>query len=388
MKFLTFRFLNIPVHISPTFWIFLIFFADLYRKISIENLLLGVVAFLSLLIHEYGHAITALRFGARPEIVLEAFGGYAQYDGRNMTPKQQFLITLNGPLLESVLIAVSYFLLKSHLFDHYYIRYFLQATFYINTFWCLFNLIPIIPLDGGKLILYFLERRFGEKGYRLSIVIGLIVSILIAPVLFFYHFYFFGTLLLIFSFQNYQMLKRPRVWTNSHHLFRYLNLGMEALNKNDTKTAKAILNKLLKCHEASIKNSATQALARIYLQEGKKEKSYELLLNADPQLLKEGKCLLCKLAFEHQNYELVGRYSQDIYAIDSSYETALLNSKAFAHLNYPKHAGAWLETAFQFENSSEEGLKTLIDQPTYDHVRSQQPFKDFIEKINARWNIS
>jgi hypothetical protein len=38
-------------------------------------------------------------------ITLEAFGGNAQYDSYRITPKQSFLITLNGPLLQSVLIS-------------------------------------------------------------------------------------------------------------------------------------------------------------------------------------------------------------------------------------------------------------------------------------------
>ena len=99
---------------------------------------MGVVFFMSLLVHEYGHALTAMYFGARPVIFFEAFGGRAHYDNYGISLRQQFFITLNGPLVQGGLIVLSYLLLKWGLFAGYpYVHYFLYVTMRINIFWFL-----------------------------------------------------------------------------------------------------------------------------------------------------------------------------------------------------------------------------------------------------------
>ena len=344
-----FRFLNIPVYIHPTFWIFLLFFTRIYEHPNLESLILGGVVIFSLLVHEYGHALTAAYFGASPIVNLEAFGGNAEYNGYRMTHKQKFIITLNGPLLESSLIALSYFLLKSGVFSHsYYMQYFLSVTMQLNIYWCLLNLIPIVPLDGGQMLRYLLERKFGENGFRASLVIGLVAVSAVAPYLFVHKMFFFGTLLLVFGFQNFQMLQRSGFSMKRSTPFSSYVKGVQAIDDADVEKAKKILKKLLKSKDNKIKHSATESLAKVYIQENESQKSYELLLKSDHQYLREGKCLLCKLAFERKNYELVGKYSRDIYEIEPSYEIALLNSEAFAHLNNPVYSEGWKETASQF----------------------------------------
>ncbi len=207
-----FVFLNIPVYINPTFWLFALFFSDLYRDLSMESAILVGVLLGSLLVHEYGHALTAKYFGAKPAITLEGFGGYAHYNGYRMKRWQRFMITLNGPLLESVLILISYFLLQGGAFaGNYYMRYFLSATMHLNILWCLLNLLPIAPLDGGQMLSHLLEGMSRRHGERLSLVIGLVTVVLAAPLLYSRGFFFFGTLLLIFGFQHIQKLQELRV---------------------------------------------------------------------------------------------------------------------------------------------------------------------------------
>ena len=74
-----FRFLRIQCTIHPSFLLIVLFFTGLYRDLSIENLITALILIVSLLVHEYGHALAALYFGAKPEIHLEAFGGTTKY---------------------------------------------------------------------------------------------------------------------------------------------------------------------------------------------------------------------------------------------------------------------------------------------------------------------
>lgn len=368
------------MRIHTSFWLFLIFFCELYREPSIEKLIMGGVLIFSLLVHEYGHALTALFFGARPNIVLEAFGGYAQYNSYGMTPKHQFFITLNGPLFESLLIVLPYYLLKMGTFEHLpYVNYGLYVMMRLNIMWCLLNLIPIAPLDGGYLIRFLLERKFGAKGVRASIIIGLISAAIAAPILFIQGFTFFGTLVLIFGLQNFQILRKSR--SSSENPFSTYIEGALALKNNDLEKGKAILKKLLKSKDAVIKHSAIESVANLHILENESEKAYEILLNADPQFLKEGKCLLCRLAFERGNYALVAKYSQEIYVLAPTYDTALLNAKAFAQLNEPRLAGGWLETASLFGEEFAEKVKSDMADPFFNPVREQEAFRHYADKI-------
>ena len=145
--------------------------------------------------------------------------------------------------------------------------------------------------------------------------------------------------------------------------------------------AKAIFKKLLRTKSNTIRNSAKESLAYVFYKENEKKKSYKMLLKTDHDLLKKGKCLLCKLAYEEKNYALIERYSREIYDIEPSYEIALLNSKAFACLNNPKYAGGWLQTASLFENVQKETLRNILNEKIYESVKEDKTFKQCIQNF-------
>jgi stage IV sporulation protein FB len=374
-----FKFLQIPVRIVPSFWVFLVFFTGLYRSFAVENFILGGVLLLSLLVHEYGHALTAAFFGAKPKISLEAFGGNAQYNGQMLSLKERFLVTLNGPLLESLLIAIPYFLLKSGLFSgNHYMEYTLYVTMRVNLFWCILNLIPVYPLDGGQMLAYLLEMKFAEKGRRAAYQIGTLIATAAATYLFSIQETFFAVLLVIFAVQNYQMVRLTRKSFNRANPYSTYVQGIKAIEEGNTTRGKALLKRLLKSKDEKVKNSAAEALAKIYLEEKKEEKSYALLNKTDKDLLKEGKILLCELAFRKGDYSVVTKYARELYDIKPSYEVAILNSKAFAHLSEPYYAGAWLQTAAQFSPDDKILAKELLQDSLYDLVREEPSFKEKI----------
>lgn len=362
----------------------MILFTNIYRDYTLESVILGIVLFMSLLVHEYGHALTARFFGASPTINLEAFGGFAQYNPVGITEKQRFLITLNGPLLESLLIFLSYFLLKSDVIENYYFRYFLYATLRINIIWCLLNLIPVAPLDGGHLLRYLLEKRWGDTGTKVSTILGLVCVIAITPFLFVKGFMFFAMLLLIYGYQNYQTLSKSRSTSSElNHYSAYVK-AMEAIKQKDIENAKVLLERLLKSKNEQVKHSATESLAALYFMKGLDQKAYDILLKSNHQDLKDGKLLLCKLAFKRKNYDLVANYSWDIYEIDPSFETALLNARAFAHLNNSKVSAGWLETASQFGVEKRDMILEVVLEADFDFVRESEFFSKFSQTLSTR----
>ena len=244
--------------------------------------------FFSLLIHEYGHALTALFFGASPWITLEALGGRAEYNGYGMTPKQQFLITLNGPLLQTLLIFIPYALLKSGNFEnHYYIHYLLSATMQLNIVWCLLNLLPIIPLDGGRLLHYILAGKFGEKGARASILIGLLFATIATPYLFFHGYTFFAVLIAMMGLQNLQILQQIKNPSSTSTPFANYQNALKAIDNNELEKAKTLLKKLLKTKDSKVKHLSTEALAKLHYQQNEKEQAYDLLVKTDPKQIRK-----------------------------------------------------------------------------------------------------
>ncbi|WP_273850942.1 M50 family metallopeptidase [Guptibacillus spartinae] len=142
------------ISIHPLFWmtIGLSILTGRFR----EMLLLFVVV----LIHELGHAGAARFFGWRlKEIVLLPFGGVAVVDEHGNRPfKEELIVILAGPLQHVWMIgggAIFYYL---GLWDEMFSLFLLH-----NLMILLFNLLPIWPLDGGKLLFLFYSLRYPFK---------------------------------------------------------------------------------------------------------------------------------------------------------------------------------------------------------------------------------
>lgn len=177
-----FSLFRIPVRIQPWFWLTLALLAGVHRLDSREGLfmlsLFILAGFISILVHELGHALTARRFGKQVEIELQAFGGYAAYSGgRSLSRTQVFLITLAGPAIQIVLGWVALLMFKGYDGEPTEpMRYFLGVLSFISIIWALLNLLPVLPLDGGRL----LETVLGPQHIRLTLRISMITAIVVA----------------------------------------------------------------------------------------------------------------------------------------------------------------------------------------------------------------
>lgn len=155
-RMIHFSIFGIPVQVQPFFWVTLALIGGALGANS-PSAILGVCLFLiagfiSILVHELGHALMAHRFGARSEIVLQAFGGYAAYSGVRLTRPQSFAITAAGPAVQ-ILLGIVLFLIIPKLPEMSpYGRYFLGTLMGISIFWAILNLLPMLPLDGGRML--------------------------------------------------------------------------------------------------------------------------------------------------------------------------------------------------------------------------------------------
>jgi stage IV sporulation protein FB len=375
-------FKKIPISIHPLFWVM----AGLLGWLNSGNLngtiLWVVVIFVSVLFHEMGHALTARLFGQKAKITLVAFGGVTAYESKDLKFWKQFLIVLNGPLFGILLFFISTLVLFLNFFKNPYLVGFFKLAQLVNIFWSIVNLLPVLPLDGGQLLRIALEGIFGVKGFKLSLFIGMVVSLIFCIFFFVKGGFLIGALFFLFSFQSFEMWRKSKFLTQADRNAEESSLleqGEKALEQGNKIEAKEIFQKL---REDTLKgllyNTATQYLALIKLSEGEKKEAYQLLLEIKEQLSDDAKCILHSLAFEEENYPLVAEYSALCYQQNPSLDIALKNAKTFAILNQSKPSGGWLQTASQYESFD---LKATLEEKVFENVLKDEHFKHFIKEI-------
>ncbi len=235
---------------------------------------------------------------------------------------------------------------------------------------------------GGRICKYILSSIFGSKGEKISIIISFICAIVESAYFLINKCYMFGFIILSYGLQNLQMLQQLKAFFYKQNNFSLYNESIKAIENNDLLKAKKILNKILKSKSKdNIQISAIESLANIYNKENEKKKAYNLLLKTDHTKLKQGKCLLCKLAYGEKNFTLIEKYSYDIYKIDPCREIAILNSKTFANLKKPDLSAEWLKTASLFDNTNIKFLKQILEDKIYDNIRENKKFKEIINDI-------
>ena len=207
-----FSLFKIPVEIQPFFWVTLVLFggargADTADAVF-QILLFVLAGFISILVHELGHALTARAFGAASQITLQAFGGLARYSGVRLNRLQSFLVTAAGPAIQLCLGALVWLLFWFRLLPPVNENglYFLSILMVISFVWAIINLLPVLPLDGGQLV----NAILGPQRIRITLWISIIVGGLTAVAMFKWQQPYFALLLCIFAWQAFQALKEIR----------------------------------------------------------------------------------------------------------------------------------------------------------------------------------
>ena len=147
MKTLDFRVAGIPVRVEPIFFLVMALLGWANGHTGVLIAVFMVVGGVSILIHELGHATAQRSFGAQPRITLTGFGGYTvgpvQPRGRSL------VVTLAGPGAGFLTAIVAVALSQVVTSDSRIVETALDDLIWVNVAWGVFNLLPILPLDGG-----------------------------------------------------------------------------------------------------------------------------------------------------------------------------------------------------------------------------------------------
>jgi Zn-dependent protease len=165
-----FRLLGFPVHIDISFVIF-IGILGFALGFGVEQLIVWVLlALVSVLLHELGHAVLARRVGAAPAITLMAMGGVTTYTPpRELSRLESLKISLAGPAVGLVLGGLL-LLVRPDEDPPGLAGFALWAAIYTTLGWSLFNLLPIVPLDGGQALRELLPGDPLTRARRASVV--------------------------------------------------------------------------------------------------------------------------------------------------------------------------------------------------------------------------
>jgi PDZ domain-containing secreted protein/Zn-dependent protease len=129
------------------------------------GIIAGVLFVASLLLHELGHALTALREGMEIEgITLWLFGGVAQFKGMFKSAGSEFRIAIAGPIVSAILCGIfaGVTMVLNHVSAPDQIVGVTHQIAFINGSLLAFNMIPALPLDGGRVFRSYLWYRQGD----------------------------------------------------------------------------------------------------------------------------------------------------------------------------------------------------------------------------------
>jgi membrane-associated protease RseP (regulator of RpoE activity) len=138
-----------------------------------------VIVFVSVLIHELGHALVGRAFGLTPEIDLHGFGGTTSWGGASrLRPGPHILISLAGPLA-GILFGGAIWLgaARQHLTP--LASEVVGQIIWVNVGWGIFNLFPMLPLDGGNVLARVLDIVTGGRGRRPAHAISAAIALFI-----------------------------------------------------------------------------------------------------------------------------------------------------------------------------------------------------------------
>jgi stage IV sporulation protein FB len=222
---LRFHLFGIPVNVTPWFWLgSLLLASGLLQEGRYDLLVLAIAClFVSILVHEMGHALTAKSFGWPPEVFLYQFGGLAVFrPGYGYTTARSVLISFMGPaagfMLYGLTLIVKRALLPTLWFhslegtSQLRVLFVIHQMEWINLWWGLVNLLPVLPLDGGRIAESLLQRARPYDGRSLAVKLSIAVAGAMAIYFYQQQDVYAAILFGLLCVSNVQSLQQPTPW--------------------------------------------------------------------------------------------------------------------------------------------------------------------------------
>jgi Zn-dependent protease len=218
---LSFSLFGIPVRVLPWFWLMAVVMGfDLFQIPGRGPALLlawVVIVFVSILIHELGHATAALLFGYPPRILMYHFGGLAMFEPHwGYTAAKSIIISLAGPgagfVFYGITRAVRFVMERGGTEISPFAGFVFGNLEWVNLWWGLVNLLPVHPLDGGQVCREVLTSLNAQRGMRWTLYVGVATGAAAAAVAFYYDERYAAILMGALAIGCYMELQERQSW--------------------------------------------------------------------------------------------------------------------------------------------------------------------------------
>jgi Zn-dependent protease/predicted transcriptional regulator len=186
------RFSGIDVYMHITFILLVgwVAYVNWRQGQSIAAAAAGVIfimaIFLCVVLHEFGHALTARRYGIKTrDIILLPIGGLARLERLPTNPIQELWVALSGPAVNVFIAAALFVWLQATASWEPLQRItvttgpLLERLMAINLFMIAFNMIPAFPMDGGRVLRAALATRLNyDRATQIAASIGRTIAVL------------------------------------------------------------------------------------------------------------------------------------------------------------------------------------------------------------------
>ncbi|MGE0128135.1 MAG: site-2 protease family protein [Blastocatellales bacterium] len=257
---------GILVKIDPSFLFICALLA--YGRLSEPVFLVEwlAVVFVSIIIHELGHALTVRAFGLSPQILLYSMGGLTSWsEEKALPPPKRIAISLAGPfagfLFGGLVLAAGHAL--PGLFDAEFGRQVYIDLLWVNFGWGVFNLLPALPLDGGNVVYSIEQWMTGKASGVITRVVSLVVAGGAALLAFLAGWMWIAFIMVLFVWNNGSALFQLIQFGRDNRVGPLLDQAREAVKNDDGATAVRLAQEALSsAHSAEVKLEAQRILVQ------------------------------------------------------------------------------------------------------------------------------
>lgn len=323
--------LGIPTKIDPSFWV-LSFFIAATRGFNLPLILEWlVVVFISVLFHELGHALVGRRFGLSPQITLYSMGGLTSWsEVKEISPAKNLAISLAGPaagfLFGGICFVAGPALLRAVPSELFTIAYY--DLIWVNIGWGIFNLLPILPLDGGQVLVTLEGWLTRKRDPIVSYAISLLACFALIYLAFLLGSSWIAILGIWFAYSNATSLIHRLKASRDNKLESKVEEAREAIDAGNFDTALEIVSEVQKkALTARIRSEASRLLIFIFIKQ-KRYKEAEEELTRFNGLFGSDHFLQGLLSYEQGNMPRAIPDLKKAFDQTSDYQVGLLLSQA------------------------------------------------------------
>lgn len=257
---LRFRLGSIPVHVHAFFFLTALLFGSHFAEgSSQQGAVIGAwtfIMFVSVLLHELGHALMGRVFGLSPAIALHGMGGTTSWVDSTRKSKlghgARIAISFAGPAVGILAGLLIWAITRNTEFTPLQ-RDLREAALWINIGWSVLNLIPILPLDGGQIMASVVGALGRDRFPRLPHILSIVFAVPLGALALMSHQVFMLLILALFVYQNVRALDLVKKRTaevqsesnNEAPRFDQLAEGFRAIDAGNGHEAIRIAERLL-----------------------------------------------------------------------------------------------------------------------------------------------